>query len=175
MCSSDLPTKNLAFFLQNAGFAPYTAETKNGRFDVIYGNADITYLKGSIGAKVGDFELGGTVSQNIYTMKTLTIQKPWHLPSTEINGTVAYRLLQNKLKLKSQVFFQNGVPYLKSTTGVAANLGTLVDVNLGAEYNINSNFGLFLNLNNLLNQKRERWYNHPSYGLNVLGGIVARF
>ena len=171
------PTKNLAFFLQNAVFS-YNALTSNGRFDVIYGNADITYLKGSIGAKVGDFEIGGTVSQNVYTMKpTLTqpaLQKPWHLPSTEINGTVAYRLLQNKLKLKSQVFFQNGVPYLKST-GVAANLGTLVDVNLGAEYNINSNFGLFLNLNNLLNQKRERWYNHPSYGLNVLGGIVARF
>ncbi len=167
------PSKNLAFFIQNTNFN-YNSSINNGRFDVIYGDADITYLKGSIGAKINAFEIGATVSQNIYKMKTATIQKPWHLPSTEINGTVAYRLLQEKLKLKSQVFFQNGVPYLKST-GTAGNLGTLVDLNVGAEYNINSNFGLFLNLNNLLNQKRERWYNYPSYGLNVLGGLVARF
>ncbi len=167
------PSKNLAFFIQNTNFN-YNSSINNGRFDVIYGDADITYLKGSIGAKINAFEIGGTVSQNIYKMKTATIQKPWHLPSTEINGTVAYRLLQEKLKLKSQVFFQNGVPYLKST-GAVGNLGTLVDLNVGGEYNINSNFGLFLNLNNLLNQKRERWYNYPSYGLNVLGGLVARF
>jgi hypothetical protein len=167
------PTTNLAFFNQNAQFL-YSKDSRNGRFDVLYGNANITYVKGSITAKVKSFEIGGTVSQNIYTMKTSTIQSPWHLPSTEINGLVAYRLLEDKLKLKGQVFFQNGIPYL-GVTGKAESTAALLDLSIGTEYNFNSNFGLFLNLNNLLNQKRARWYNYPSYGMNVLGGLVARF
>jgi hypothetical protein len=32
-----------------------------------------------------------------------------------------------------------------------------------------------LDVNNLLNQKRQRWENYPTFGMNILGGISARF
>jgi hypothetical protein len=37
------------------------------------------------------------------------------------------------------------------------------------------NFGAFVDLNNLANNKRERWYLYPQFGLNILAGITARF
>ncbi len=171
------PTTSLAFFTQNTNFKydGKNANFDNGRFDVIYGDANITYVKGSLSTKIKGFELAATLGQNIYSMKgDSTLTKPWHLPSTEFNGLVAYRFLQDKMKVKGQVFFQNPIPFRHPTGGTGAT-ASMFDLSLGAEYNINSNFGLFLNVNNLLNQKRARWFNYPSYGVNVLGGLVARF
>jgi hypothetical protein len=171
------PSKNLAFFTQNANFEykKGVSNEESGRFDVLYGDANITYFKGSLSAKINNFEIGGLVAQNIYSMKTASIAKPWHLPATDINGWVTYRTLQDKLKLKGQVFFQNGVPYLNPVTNQADNLDALIDVSLATEYNINEHFGMFLNINNLVNQKRQRWYNYPTIGTNILGGISIKF
>jgi hypothetical protein len=34
---------------------------------------------------------------------------------------------------------------------------------------------VFLDINNLLNNRRERWYRYPTIGTNFMGGFVARF
>jgi hypothetical protein len=35
--------------------------------------------------------------------------------------------------------------------------------------------GAFLDINNILNNKRERWYRYPMVGLNFMAGVTARF
>ena len=59
--------------------------------------------------------------------------------------------------------------------GEADNLNGLFDLSLGAEYQATENIGIFFQLNNLANNRRQRWANYPTYGINILGGITARF
>jgi len=46
---------------------------------------------------------------------------------------------------------------------------------LGAEYFFSKNIGAFLQVNNLANNRRQRWQNYPTLGLNALVGVTARF
>ena len=82
--------------------------------------------------------------------------------------------MEDKLRLKAELYVENGVPYLDED-GEAGNLNGLFDLSFGADYQVAKNFGIFLNLNNVAANKRERWVNYPTYGINVLGGITARF
>ena len=49
------------------------------------------------------------------------------------------------------------------------------DISAGAEFKINSKFSAWLDLNNILNNKYQRWNNYPVYGLNVIGGVIVHF
>ena len=53
-------------------------------------------------------------------------------------------------------------------------LNSYTDLNLGLEY-FYKKFSFFVQGNNLLGQTYERYYNYDSFGLNILGGITARF
>lgn len=143
------------------------------RFDVLYDTVNIVNIKVAVSAPLfKGFELLGSVSQNIYSPKNE--EKAWHLPALTVNVGAKYRTDDNKLMVKGDFFLENGVPYLDSN-GEAQNLNALFDISLGAEYYISKNFGLFMQLNNLANNKRQRWQRYPVYGLNALFGITARF
>ena len=51
----------------------------------------------------------------------------------------------------------------------------LLDVSAGAEYILTDNFSAFVDINNLLDNNRERWHSYQTYGLNVMIGIQGRF
>ena len=83
-------------------------------------------------------------------------------------------MLDGKAKAKASIFVENGVPY-QTEAGDAENLSGLLDLSVGAEYQIVKNFGIWLDIYNLANNKRQRWFNYPTYGINVLFGASARF
>jgi hypothetical protein len=164
------PTKNLAIFRNDA------TKSDSITFHALYTDADITYVKGALSAELfKGFELSATLGQNIYKMKDSTIAKPWHLPATDVTAMAKYRTMENKLLLKGQVFFQNGVPYFNTKTKQADNLGALLDLSVGTEYSISDMFSVWLDVNNILDNKRERWVRYPSFGINVLGGLKVKF
>ena len=144
------------------------------RFLVEYDTAKIFNIEGVVTARLfKGFELTGAITQNVYSDLALN-EKAWHLPATELNVTATYVTLEDKLRLKGELYIENGVPFLNDE-GVADNLNGLFDLSVGADYQITKNFGAFLNLNNIASNKRQRWYRYPTYGLNVLGGIKLRF
>ncbi|MCB0640965.1 MAG: hypothetical protein KDC44_04970 [Phaeodactylibacter sp.] len=161
--------KNLALFLADE-------ELGNGfrkRFDVLYDTVTIFNVSGTATVKLFDnLQVIGTVNQNIY--KPTNQDKAWHLPAFSVNGTILYTTLENNLILKGELFFENGVPYLDEL-GEAINLNALFDVVLGAEYYFLENVGAFIQVNNLANNKRQRWEGYPTFGTNALVGISARF
>ena len=143
------------------------------RFDVLYDSVTIVNINGTITADLfKDFTVGGTVNQNIYT--TSQQDKPWHLPALTVNGTVTYTTLEGKLALRGEIFVENGVPYINDE-GKADNLNGLFDVSVGAEYFFSKNFGGFLQIYNLADNKRQRWDDYPTFGINFLVGASARF
>ncbi len=144
-------------------------------FDVVYDDIDIANISGSIKAvPLKGLELTGTLSQSFFNTKLE--DKAWHLPSLEVNFKAVYITSDGKLKANAQVFLENGVwANIDPVPGKFENLNSLFDLSLGAEYWFAKNFAAFIDVNNLLDNKRERWYYYPTYGTNVLGGISLRF
>ena len=118
------------------------------------------------------FEIIGAFSQNIYDLDNE--EKPWHLPALTVNVGGRYTTLENKLTVRGDFFLENGVPFVNAE-GEADNLNALFDVSLGAEYYFSERFGGFVQLNNLANNRRERWFRYPTFGINALAGIMVRF
>lgn len=164
------PTNDLALYRANYLRDPIFD------FDVEYDDVDIVHFGGSITARpIRGLEITGTIAQNIYDVSAIN-GRAWHLPATEVNIQTIYTTLDGKLTGKAQFFFQNGVPYNERFgIGRDDNLNRLADLSVGGEYWVGKNFGLFLDVNNIFNNKRQRWVNYPTYGINFLGGITARF
>lgn len=158
--------KDLALFLND------TIDTK--RFDILYDTVNIFYIEGS--AKFSlfkGFDFIGTLSQSVYSPENE--EKAWHLPALESNIAAIYRMPEQKIKVKGELYIANGAPYKKIDDRTVDNLGALLDLSFGAEYGVTDRIGIFLDINNLLNNKRQRWNGYKVYGLNVLGGVFAKF
>ncbi len=157
--------QNLALFLNDS------VDTK--RFAIVYDTVGIFYIEGT--AKIGlfkGFDLLGSLSQSFFKPKHE--DRAWHLPALESNISGMYRMLEDNLKLKAELYIASGPPY-RDEGGRAKNLKPLLDLSFGTEYFFRDQIGVFLDINNLLNNKYQRWNHYPTYGLNVLGGIMARF
>ena len=167
--------KNLALYLNDYEdfITTNVGQVSLNRLEVLYDDGNIFNIQGSLEATVfKNFDLAGTVSVNAYDMEVQ--EKAWHLPATEFNVNATYKMLEEKLLLKGELFVANGVPYI-TPDGNTDNLNALLDVSAGAEYILTDNFSAFLNINNLLDNNRERWNSYQTYGLNVMVGIQGRF
>jgi len=158
---------DLALFLLNS-------QTDSiARFNVLYDTVNIFNLKPTLNAPLfKGFELTGTVSQSIYDPKNQ--EKAWHLPALTVNIGAKYTTLEDKLTVRGEMYIENGVPFLNSN-GEAENLNALFDVSVGADYFFTKNIGAFVNIYNLADNRRQRWQHYPTFGLNALFGITARF
>ncbi len=158
--------KNLALFQLD-----YNREIP--QFDVLYDTARIFSLQASASLPlVKNLDVTGTLTQNIYSLDRE--EKPWHLPSLSLNTAAIYTMPEQGVQIRADLFMQNGVPYL-TAAGEAKNLNALFDLSLSGEYQVTDNIGLWLQLNNLANNKRQRFAQYPTIGFNVMAGASVRF
>ncbi|MDP4819426.1 MAG: hypothetical protein NWR67_00350 [Saprospiraceae bacterium] len=158
-------TTDLALFQPNHDTIP--------RFLALYDNVNIIQLSVGLSGQIFDnLSLHGTLNQQVYRPENQ--EKAWLLPTFSLQVGAVYRMLDDKLSLRANLFAENGLPYLDAE-GQAQRLNALFDISAGAEYQFAENIGLFLNVNNLANNRRQRWTGYPVFGVNALGGIRARF
>ena len=156
---------NLALFVTNGDSIP--------RFNVLYDTANIVTFSGELSTQLFDnVALVAAFSQNVFNLQRE--EKPWHLPSLTLNVGAVVRLLDEKLKVRADLFLQNGVP-ARTTNNESRSLNPLLDISAGAEYQLTDNIGLFARLNNLMDNRRQRWQHYPVLGMNGLVGLTARF
>lgn len=145
------------------------------RFNVLYDNLKILNFKGTLDFRmVKNLVVMAAVGYNIFIDGTA--DKAYHLPTFTSNFTAQYTIQQ--LLLKAEVYFNAGVPYFDILTQDSKVLGGLFDVNLGASYwfgKKKQNIGAFVEVNNILNNKNQRWYLYPQLGFNAKVGILAKF
>ena len=144
------------------------------KFRPVYDTARITNLQGTI--KVVPFPaltLSGTLSQNI-TFDLEREVRPWGLPNTEGNFSALYSILAGKANLRGSAHIADGI-WFRDEENRAHQGQVLFDLSVGGSYYFTENIGAFLELNNLLNNRRERWYRYPTFGTNFLAGITAKF
>ena len=158
--------KNMALFLND------TADGKT--FRTIY-EPSMKALKihGEIGYTFQErFSLLGGASINRYTGLEQN-DKAWGLLPLEINGALRWKVVKD-LQFKADAFMWDGARYL-AKTGENKRLKGAYDINAGVEFTIKPKLNLWLQFNNILNNKYQRWNQYEVLGFNVLGGIVYSF
>jgi len=143
------------------------------RFATLYDSASIFNLQFTAKIKpVENLVLTATASQNVYSLSNQ--ETAFGLPEIEGNFGAVYNLLENKMSLKANFYMADKIPY-RVELGVLGESDVLYDLSLGGSYFFSENVGAFLDINNILNNKRERWYRYPTVGLNFMAGVTARF
>ncbi|MBC7773837.1 MAG: hypothetical protein H7246_00255 [Phycisphaerae bacterium] len=165
-------TKDLALF--------QTLFTPEGitRFQIIYDDVNMFNMQGTVKVSpIKNLTITGTLSQNVFESDSTDASpqiRVWGLPEIEGNFGAVYSLLEGKASLKASLHTADKISFLNEA-GDPVKSKTLLDLSLGGSYYFTKNVGAFLDINNVLNNKRERWYRYPTVGLNFLAGIVARF
>ncbi|MGB3802073.1 MAG: hypothetical protein WA952_19790 [Lewinella sp.] len=161
-------------YLDNLALFRYMRDAEGiPRFDVIYDDGSQIYVQATATLPiVEDLDLNATFVQRFYSMEDE--EKPWHLPSLSLNAAGIYTLRTLPLQLRADLFIENGLPY-QTLEGGVDHLNALLDLSLNAEYTLNDRFGVWARINNLLNNRRERFYTYPTIGTNFMVGASARF
>ncbi|WP_143310178.1 TonB-dependent receptor [Chitinophaga vietnamensis] len=101
-------------------------------------------------------------------------QKPWHLPAFQGDLFAQYTIAK-KLHLNADLFALSGSYYLLANQKDFGKTSGAWDMNAGASYDIGKHFNLWVNANNLFNTHYQRYYLYPTYGFNIVGGIMVKF
>lgn len=118
------------------------------------------------------FTLTAGLDLNTYT-GLLDNAKAWGLIPLKINGSLRWNAFKQVL-FKADIFAFSGAKALLAN-GSEKTLKGGTDLSAGAEFKINKKFSAWLDLDNILNSKYERWNNYPVYGLQVIGGVLIHF
>jgi hypothetical protein len=109
--------------------------------------------------------------------KQFTQVKPWHLAPFQGDIFAQYTFAK-KFRLSADLFALSGSYYqyqlADKSFDFAKNKGAW-DLNAGASYDIGKNFNLWVNANNLFNTNYQRWHLYPTYGFNIVGGVMIKF
>jgi len=156
---------NLALYVVNQDSVP--------RFNVLYDTANVITISGEILFPAFEgFDVIASVAQRIYDLDNQ--DKPWHLPALTLNTGLIYSTPDGKFRGRVDFFLENGVPF-RTEDGGSDNLNALFDISAGGEYMFTEQIGAYARLNNLFNNKRQRWRYYPTLGINALVGITAKF
>ena len=136
--------------------------------------------------RVNDFRLHGDMSfinQDKFTVTGgLTFngyngmkdnERAWGTIPVEINGSLRWWAFKQVL-LKSDFWAFSSSPYLLKNNSQNTLSGG-ADLSVGAELAVTKKISVWMDVNNIFNNKYQRWKNYPVYGLNVLGGAIIRF
>jgi hypothetical protein len=101
--------------------------------------------------------------------------KPWGLIPFEITGSGLWKPFKD-LQVKADIFYKEGSLFrILSNFNQSDRLSATVDLNLSAEFNILNNLNMWVQMNNIFNNKYQRWNQYPVFGFNVMAGIVYSF
>jgi len=156
-----LNQKDLPLFIQDSGVF--------NRFNVAYDKVGTFSMKTGLGVRLNEqffVEWAGT----FYNYSLDVQSNAWQLPDYDIDLNLRYTI-GKKLNLRAQAYILGERFQKDFETQKAVKLKPVGDINIMAEYRYKENLAFFLNVNNVTNARYQKWYNYPSYGINVLGGL----
>lgn len=150
-----------------------TSNLDKRTFSTIYDSGNNLKLEANVTYRIlPELEISGNVIQNFYTLDNL--EKAWHTPDFTANFTAKTYLLSKKLSVEGELFFASQSWY-KDLEGGNKKLDPLFDISGEARYKFLKNSHLFVEVNNIFAQNYQRWYQYPSYAINLLAGIEIGF
>jgi hypothetical protein len=163
-------------FISDKNMPLFVNDTLNGgkQFDIRYESSmQVLQLHGELSYIQGEtFQVTASLNVNQYSQQK-TEPKPWGLLPVEFNTTLKWQAFKD-FWARVDLFAFNGDQY-RAANGESFKGNSGVDMNAGVEYRITRQLNLWFQMNNLFNDKYERWHQYQVYGINVLGGIVFSF
>lgn len=159
--------RNMALFVNDA--------VDGKTFQAIYDpKINAFHLHSEVGYTIGEaFSANAKFDMNIFGEPERQLEAYGLLPM-EFNTSLKWRLMKD-LWLRGDLFAWDGAQF-RSKDGQSAFKGDGgVDLSTGLEFRITRQFNLWVQMNNILNNRYERWNQYQAYGFNILGGIVYSF
>jgi len=129
-------------------------------------HGELSYLQGE--------QFNVTAGVNINRYRDIQGQaEAWGLLPFEFKAALKWEAFKG-FWAKVDLYTFDGAEY-RAPNGVAFKGGTGTDMNAGVEFRILRQLNLWFQMNNIFNDKYERWHQYQVYGFNVLGGIVFSF
>jgi hypothetical protein len=134
---------------------------------------DVVQLHGELGYTLQEkLSLLAGVTYRQFTSQQV-YEKAWGLLPLEVTGSLKWKLLKD-LQVKADAFLWDGSQY-RDRNLATFKLKPAADLNIGAEFAVMPRLNLWVQLNNVLNNRYRRWNQYEVMGLNVLGGVVYSF
>ncbi|WP_207494111.1 hypothetical protein [Aridibaculum aurantiacum] len=127
-------------------------------------------------------EVGYTVQEKFSLLAGTTInqfsglsdnERAWGLIPLELTGALRWQVLKD-VHVKSDFFFWDGARF-RTKNNETVKLNPAVDLNAGVEFKVMPKLNLWIQFNNLLNNRYQRWNQYEVLGFNVMGGVVYSF
>ena len=158
---------NLPFFINDTATDSKAFKVSNeAKVNDLRVHGDLSYINQD------KFTLTAGLTFNGYTGMTANA-KAWNTVPMEFTGSLRWWAFKQVL-LKSDFYAFAGGNYI-TKGNIARTFSAGSDLSGGVEFRVNKMFSAWLDVNNILNNKYERWHNYEVYGLNLLGGVRIGF
>ncbi|MFT3911345.1 MAG: hypothetical protein QM737_18125 [Ferruginibacter sp.] len=162
--------KNFALFVNDISFGEYSSNNfvvnYEPKMQSLRVHGDISYISQE------KFTATAGITLNGYTGLDANA-KAWNTVPMEFTGSVRWNAFE-RLLFKGDFYLFGGGKYLGNDAVSHAFSGGS-DLSAGAEYKITRQFSAFFDVNNIFNNKYERWHNYQVYGVNFIGGVIFHF
>ena len=156
-------------------FVTDTSLALQNQFDVIYDNVNLLKVRASLGyVKINGLTARLLATYFHYIPKNE--EKAWQLPNFEIGLDAGYTI-KEKYTLRASLLAL-GTKYAKTYQDdilISAKMKGALDLGAGFEYQINRMVAAYIDVNNILNQHYQRWYEYPVQGILVMAGAKISF
>lgn len=147
--------------------------TDSSRFSVLYDKAGVFALDGGLFYDLSkEWRFSANALYNAWS--TDKLESAWHRPSFQASMGVQYNLKQ-KIYFNAEMYYLSGIKGLNLESNSTVKLADIADLSLKTEYRFSSSFSAFLELNNILSQKYQRYLYYQVKGFNVLAGLTYSF
>ncbi|MBC7554049.1 MAG: hypothetical protein H7257_08720 [Taibaiella sp.] len=157
----------LPVYLNHAGAA---ADSK--QFDLLYNDVSAFSLRGGARYTETDKWSAGATAE-FYNYYQGTLAHVWHEPTFRLRADLSVTPLKD-LTIMAYGSVTAGM-YAVNAAGQAVTLQPNTDIGINGEYRLISRLTAFLQVDNLLNSKYERWLGYQAYGINIYGGLRLKF
>lgn len=169
---------NWAYFVNDSTFG------RRNQMTVVYDNPQVLKIMGEVFHQRNE-KLKLSAKAEIFNIAPDAELQAWHTPTFRTTFTGRYNL-KDKIVATASIFTfsrQYGRAFNTTTDSLGVKVVTVeqikikgfFDLNLGAEYRYNKRMSGFIQVNNLLAVRWERFLGFPTQRINVLAGLTYAF
>ena len=151
----------------------------NNTFSVLYDGVKVLKLSAEVLHSVSDnFSL--RLATNYYSYELEEQAKAWQMPGLDVVFSGIYKATE-QLNFNADIFFVGtrtaliSEPFNSSVPSTQVEMDPIIDLNVGAGYQLSERLNLFAKFNNFGFQKYEQWHGYTNKGFNFLAGISYSF
>ncbi|HEY8400969.1 MAG TPA: hypothetical protein VIK89_06890 [Cytophagaceae bacterium] len=158
--------KNLYFFANSVEDTSRFSALYDKNTTVVIFNADAGYVFSEA------FRVN--LSTGVFNYNLSLLDEPWHRPGFTTSVLASYNL-HRKIYINSDIYYISGLKAKNFTSNELKSLPSIFDLNVRAEYKFSEVFSAFLDFNNILSKKYQRYLYYPVKGINIIGGVSYSF